>query len=181
MIRARVVPTLALGTLIGVLGVLISLMPGSSTWEQDSGLGLLFKLRGQRPAPQEVVIVSINGQTGAQLGLGEEIPEWPRSQHAALIDRLKSAGVAVIAIDIFFKKPRDPESDRSMAKAIQRAGNVLLVAYLEQEQIVSGQEAAVIERLVRPIDVLADVALDVAPLRVTQSARQGQSILDIQR
>jgi adenylate cyclase len=152
-----------LGLLIGILGVLISFMPGTSSWEEDSGLSLLFKVRGQRPAPQEVVIVSINGQTGAQLGLGEEIPEWPRSLHAVLIDRLKHAGVSVIAIDIFFKKPRDPESDKAMANAMQRAGNVQLVAYLEQQQIVSGQEAVDIERLVPPTDILADAALDVAP------------------
>jgi adenylate cyclase len=142
---------------------LISLMPGTSNWEEDSGLGLLFKLRGQRPPPQDVVIVAINGQTGEQLGLGEEILEWPRSLHAGLIDRLVDAGATVIAFDIFFKKPRDREANIQMAHAMRRANNVLLVADLQQQQIVSGQDRVQIERLIPPTDILAEVAIDLAP------------------
>lgn len=163
MAKGRTTYSLALGLLIGILGVLISLMPDTSTWEEHIGLDLLFKLRGKRPPPPEIVIVSINGETGQQLQLGEEIPEWPRSLHAKLIDRLKQVGVALIAFDIFFKKSRNPESDKLMADAMLQAKNVLLVAYLQQQQIVSGQEAVYVERLIPPTKILSEAALQFAP------------------
>ena len=163
MERIKAIPSLGLGLLIGVLGVLINLLPGSAAWEEEIGLGSLFKLRGQRPAPREVEIVSINGETAAQLGLGEEIPEWPRSLHADLVERLSQAGAAVIAFDIFFKKPRDQGSDTRMANAIREAGNVLLVAYLQQQQLNAGEETHYLEQLIPPTDILADAAVGLPP------------------
>ncbi|MCU7920339.1 MAG: adenylate/guanylate cyclase domain-containing protein [Candidatus Thiodiazotropha sp. (ex Epidulcina cf. delphinae)] len=163
MIRKETIGSLGAGLMIGLLGVLISLIPYTAAWEEGIGLETLFKLRGRRTPPQEIVIVSINGQTGEQLGLGEEIPAWPRTLHGRLIDRLHDAGVAVIVFDIFFKKPRDAETDNLMADAMRRAGNVLLVAYLQQQQILSGQQTLYVERLALPTDSLAQAAVDVAP------------------
>lgn len=161
--RNRSLRSLGLGLTIGLLGALICLHPATSGWEEGIGLGLLFKLRGQRPVPPEVVIVSINGDTGGQLGLGEEIPDWPRSLHARLIDRLHAAGAAVIAFDIFFKKPRDKQEDAHFAESIARAGNVLLVAYLERQRKMSGRQTVHIERLLPPLDILHAAAAGVAP------------------
>jgi adenylate cyclase len=161
--KNRSLRSLGLGLLIGLLGVLICLHPATSGWEEGIGLGTLFKLRGARPAPSDVAIVSINGDTGAQLGLGEEIPEWPRSLHARLIDRLHEAGVAVIAFDIFFKKPRDSAQDAQLADAISRAGNVLLVAYLERQRMVTQGQTLHIERLMPPLKALDSAAAGVAP------------------
>jgi adenylate cyclase len=155
--------SLGLGLMIGLLGALLSLLPFTAAWEEGVGLGLLFKLRGQLPAPAEVVIVSINGETAAQLGLGEEIPQWPRTLHAELIDRLHQAGAAVIAIDIFFKKPRDPQKDAILAASIARAGNVLLVGYLDRQRMTSGGQTLQVERLIPPVNLLADEAVGVAP------------------
>ena len=161
--RYKLLCSLGLGLLIGLLGSLISLLPVTSGWEEGVGLGLLFNLRGQRPAPEEVVIVTINGETGAQLGLGEEIPEWPRAIHAELIEHLHDAGVALIAIDIFFKKPSDEQMDARLANAIEQAGNVLLVGYLEQQRIRTGEQSLQVERLIPPAAALADSAVGIAP------------------
>ncbi|PVV15246.1 MAG: hypothetical protein B6D82_04070 [gamma proteobacterium symbiont of Ctena orbiculata] len=152
-----------LGVVIGLCGVVINFSPGSAAWEENIGLSLLFELRGHRPPPSQVVIVSINGETAEQLGLGEEIPHWPRSIHARLIDRLKEAEAAVIAFDIFFKKARPPGSNESMVRAIRGAGNVLLVAYLQQQRILDGQTHVDIERLIPPTEQLAEAALGIAP------------------
>jgi adenylate cyclase len=149
--------------MIGLLGIAISLSPGSAAWEESIGLSLLFEMRGQRQPPGQVAIISINGRTAQQLGLGEEIPQWPRSLHAELIDRLTDAGVAVIAYDIFFKNARQPDTDELMAKAVRRAGNVLLVAYLERLRVSGGQADVDIERLIPPTEPLADAALGIAP------------------
>ncbi len=152
-----------LGLIIGLFGIVISYTPGSATWEESIGLSLLFEIRGQRPPPPQVVIVSINGQTAEQLGLGEEIPEWPRSLHTRLIDHLTEAGIAVIAFDIFFKKPRRPSENESMAEAMLRAGNVLLVAYLEQQRVANDRTQVEIERLIPPTEQLAEAAVGIAP------------------
>jgi adenylate cyclase len=161
--RKRHLGSLALGLTIGLLGAALGLISPSADWEESVGLGLLFKLRGRQPAPPEVVIVSINGDTGPQLGLGEEIPQWPRSVHAQLIDRLHEAGVAVIAIDIFFKKPRAPEMDARLAASIARAGNVLLVGYMERQRLSSGAQILQIERLLPPVPAFAGAAAGVVP------------------
>ncbi|MEJ2609216.1 MAG: adenylate/guanylate cyclase domain-containing protein [Candidatus Thiodiazotropha sp.] len=162
MNRLKVIPSLGYGLLIGIFGVLINTLTGSA-WEEDIGLDLLFKLRGQRMAPQDVEIISINGKTAAQLGLGEEIPEWPRELHADLIDRLSQTGAAIIAFDIFFKKTQNTIADTRMANAINKAGNVLLVAHLQQQQLDAGEETHYLERLSLPTDILANAALDLAP------------------
>ncbi|MES9972560.1 MAG: adenylate/guanylate cyclase domain-containing protein [Candidatus Thiodiazotropha sp.] len=151
------------GLIIGLIGIVTSFTPGSASWEENIGLSLLFEMRGQRPPPEQIAIISINGQTAEQLGLGEEIPEWPRSLHAKLIDRLTQAGVAVIAYDIFFKKARQPASDETMASAMQRAGNVLLVAYLEQQRLTDDLANVDIERLIPPTDTLVEAAVGIAP------------------
>ena len=49
-----------LGFLIGVAGLVISPLDFSLNIEEDKGLGLLFKLRGARQAPSDVVVVSID-------------------------------------------------------------------------------------------------------------------------
>jgi adenylate cyclase len=152
-----------LGLIIGLFGIVIAFTPGSSSWEESIGLSLLFEIRGKRTPPPQVAIVSINGQTAEQLGLGEEIPEWSRSLHTRLIDRLDQAGVAVIAFDIFFKKPRNPSENESLANAMHRAGNVLLVAYLRRQRIDNGPTQVEIERLIPPTEQLAEAAVGVAP------------------
>ena len=48
------------GFLIGSVGLVISLFQFALNIEENAGLGLLFKLRGARPAPSDVVVVSID-------------------------------------------------------------------------------------------------------------------------
>ncbi len=155
--------TLVLGLLVGLLGVTINLLPGSRTWEEQVGLDLLFNLRGQRPPPRDVEIVSINGKTSSQLGLGEEIPEWPRSLHARLIEGLSTGGATLIVYDVFFKKAREHDTDTDMARAMRNAGNVLLVAYLQQQQLNDGARTHHLEQLIPPTPLIADAALGIAP------------------
>ena len=131
----RHLQTLGIGLLVGLSGILFSALPVGFAWEEDAGLGVLFKLRGQRPAPSDVVIVAINDDTGPQLGLSNEIPDWPRSIFAQLIDTLAAKGAAVIVMDIDFKKAQEPDQDEQFAASIRRAGNVILFGYLDQEMV----------------------------------------------
>ncbi|VAW82050.1 Adenylate cyclase [hydrothermal vent metagenome] len=163
--------SLLAGLMVGLLGVLVAALPASWAWEEDIGLAALFKLRGSRVAPDEVVIVAIGGRTSHQLKVDEEVRNWPRTLHAQLIDQLAAAGAVVITFDIFFKKPSGDEHDRRLAKAMQDAGNVVLFAYLERKILPAGSsktrtpanKLVQLEHLQPPIPLLADTAVAVAP------------------
>ncbi|CBE68377.1 putative Histidine kinase [Candidatus Methylomirabilis oxygeniifera] len=89
------------------------------------GLDFLFMLRGAMAPPPEVVVVAIDEPSFAEIS--KQWP-WPRSLHARLIDHLKKAGARVIAFDILFAEPSQPEDDRALARAIREAGNVVLAS-----------------------------------------------------
>jgi EAL domain-containing protein (putative c-di-GMP-specific phosphodiesterase class I)/CHASE2 domain-containing sensor protein len=74
-------------------------------------------------ASGEIVVVAIDERSIESLS---DWP-WPRSRYAALIDRLDAAGAREIAFDVGFSTRTNPDEDRSMARAIERArGKVIL-------------------------------------------------------
>ena len=52
---------------------------------------------------------------------------WPRSIHAAAVDRLRTSGAAMIAFDIDFSSPSEPEQDAAFAAALRRAGGSVIL------------------------------------------------------
>jgi adenylate cyclase len=179
--RWRLVKTVALGVLIAALGLTVGISPPALDLEEDLALQVLFALRGVRSPPSDVVIVGIDKESADTLGLPSDAAKWPRSVHAELTDRLSSAGAAVIVFDIFFQDPgSSAHDDARFARAIERAGNVVLAKYLSREIVpVSGTESvpaqANIERLLPPLAVLAEAAagagpflLPKVPVRVSQ-------------
>ena len=69
-----------MGLLTGVLG--LSLVPFALDLEENLGLGFLFKLRGPRKVPPEVIIITIDKASADNLNLPAEPAKWPRSLHA---------------------------------------------------------------------------------------------------
>jgi adenylate cyclase len=156
----------ALAILIAGLGLLLSFAPPGLALEENLGLSLLFTLRGPRPAPADVVIVSIDRTSSAALGFPSDPARWPRTVHARLTDRLTEHGAAVIVFDVFFGEPRPGEQDQQFADAVRRAGLVVFANYLSREARPLGPGAGGhvnVERLVPPIPVLADAATALAP------------------
>jgi adenylate cyclase len=160
---------IVLGLLTGILGVTLALTPLGHGLEENVGLDLLFKLRGPRQAPADVVIVSIDDVSATALSLANDLAKWPRSHHARLTEILSQAGAAVIAFDIIFGEARATEDDQLFADAIQRAGNVILFEYLTREtQPLTDKSGSSIghlylERRVPPIPRLAQAAVALAP------------------
>jgi len=132
---SRLSKALIVGLLIGMLGVAATLVPHGLDLEENIGLDLLFKLRGVREAPSEVVVVTVDKVTADKLNLPIRPDKWPRSLHARLIENLVRKGAAVIAFDMTFDQPRSPEHDNLFAEAIKNAGNVVLCEYLKKEKI----------------------------------------------
>ncbi len=90
------------------------------------------------PIPEDspIILVGIDESSFRELGL--QWP-WPREVHGALVDALTRAGASVIALDILFAEPSDPEADQALAAAVRKAPPVVLAAEeaLEENPYVS--------------------------------------------
>lgn len=123
-----------LGTLTGLLGVILYLSPAGLWLEERVGLNTLFHLRGAIDAPADVVVIAIDQPSASQLNLSIKPRLWPRSLHAQLITQLAAAGASAIIFDLIFDTPSDiPEQDEALANAIKAAGRVVLVERLDYE------------------------------------------------
>jgi EAL domain-containing protein (putative c-di-GMP-specific phosphodiesterase class I)/CHASE2 domain-containing sensor protein len=117
------------GLLVGA-----ALFLGVMTLVTGAGAGLDRFLRDVRdsvrahPASGEVHIVEIDGRSLSEL---DRWP-WPRSIHAAVIDRLHQAGVRSIAFDVDFSARSEPAEDAAMAAALARAGRSVILPTLRQ-------------------------------------------------
>lgn len=166
---ARHAKAVLLGAIISVLGLMACLSSPGMELEEGLGLGILFKLRGPRRPPNEIMIVSLEKVPDDPLDLPRNPDSWPRSVHGLLVDELARRGAAVIAFDLTFDKPRPAEQDIPFAQAIERAGNVVLCAHLEKEVITwpdrneSEPTDVHVERLIPPIPCLAEAAVAYAP------------------
>jgi adenylate cyclase len=144
-------------------------IPPLAELETSIGLHWLFTLRGPRDAPPEVAVISIDRSSSRRFDLPNEPRKWPRRYYAELVNRLSQLGVKVICFDIIFEEPRDPFEDRLLAEAIREAGNVILFQYLERDRLLSDRAAADLgiqvdmERLRKPLPVLADAGASLAP------------------
>jgi PAS domain S-box-containing protein len=86
-----------------------------------------FSLVQSDPSPQ-VALVAIDANSLEQRPLWP----WPRSWHAALIDRLVEAGAAQIVVDIDFSAASIPAEDAALADALRRAGERVILPVFQQ-------------------------------------------------
>jgi serine phosphatase RsbU (regulator of sigma subunit) len=167
--RSRLLNAASLGFVVGLLGLLISPFQFALNLEEDTGLGLLFKMRGPRKAPSDVVVVSIDKQSSDELNLHNNPDKWPRSLHAELTENLVKEGAKVIAFDVHFIEPRIAEDDASFAGSIQKAQNVILCEPLIPRELPTSKNGEAIAgfhnivKIVKPFDLLADSAVATAP------------------
>ncbi len=178
---SRTAKALIAGLLTGTLGLILSLTPVGLYLEEAIGLHLLFRLRGEREAPSDVVIVTMDKVSADKLNIPAEPEKWPRSLHARLTNALAREGAAVIAFDIIFEEARSTEDDTLFGEALSDAGNSVLCGYLEKKTLplsdgVRKSAAEIlIETLIPPIAPLAESAAAVSvfplpkvPVRLSQ-------------
>jgi adenylate cyclase len=168
-VMSRLSKALIVGLLTVIVGFVASFSPVGLDLEENFGLDLLFKLRGTREIPSDVIIISIDKVSADNLNVPPEPEKWPRTYHARLTENLVKKGAAVIAFDIIFDEARNPEHDTRFAEAIRNARNVVLAESLKKEIIPLSDERGVrtgglnIERLVPPIPLLSRSAVALAP------------------
>jgi|WetSurSiteA1Bulk_404760.scaffolds.fasta_scaffold01471_6 adenylate cyclase len=167
--RTRMGKAIILGFIVGSAGLVLGLLSFVFKLEEEIGLHILFKLRGPKTVPSEVVVISIDKDSADALHLPNDLRKWPRSLHARLIDNLTNAGASVISFDLIFDEIQTPRDDALLAEAVGRAKNVVLFQRLRSESVpLSGQKGAPagslnIVKAVSPIPVIADSAVALAP------------------
>jgi EAL domain-containing protein (putative c-di-GMP-specific phosphodiesterase class I)/CHASE2 domain-containing sensor protein len=129
--------TLALA-LAGLAGILLVATGAGDGFDQ----ALKNRRAGwsERPASGEVHIVEIDARSIAAF---KSWP-WPRSIHAAAIDRLRESKAALIAFDVDFSSPSEPAQDAELAAALHRAGGSVILPTFRR---VGGADAAPLPRL----------------------------------
>ena len=166
---SRILKPLLFGLLVGATGLILSFFQFTHELEEDIGLGLLFKLRGPRPAPADAVVVSIDKDSADQLKISENPDKWPRSLHARLVQVLAKAGASVVTFDLHFIEARVEKDDKSFAAALKQAGNVVLGDALTAREIStsnagnSDSPEHSIVKIIKPYAPLAESALATVP------------------
>lgn len=121
------------GLLITMVMAVLMLMkfPPLEALEERS-LDYRFKLRGRIKPPDNIIIAAID-----EKGI-ERFGRWPwrRDVIARLVDRLNEAGSEIIMFDIILSE--EEKNDRSLARAIDSAGNVVLPIVFDLEKEVKG-------------------------------------------
>ncbi|MFZ5876018.1 MAG: CHASE2 domain-containing protein [Nitrospirota bacterium] len=109
------------------------------------------------PPRSDIVIIGIDSPSLKAL----DTWPWPRSVHAALVNRLTQADARVIAFDVDFSTPRDPEADGLFARAVDRSDRVVLAAFDERRMLEGG---AVVEYASLPFPKLRRAAQAVGSI-----------------
>ena len=149
--------------------MVLSLTPFGAFLEENFGLHFLFKQRGARSAPLDVVVISMDKASAERLNLPSSPRKWPRSLHARLLNVMAAKKPAVIAFDIIFRDDLSSQHDQIFAEAIRGAGNVVLGEWLKMDKVPLFDRSGIqtgnikIESIVPPISLFADSALATAP------------------
>jgi adenylate cyclase len=157
------------GLLIGIVGVTVSFFSIAHKIEENADLELLFKSRGIRKAPSNIVVVSIDRDSSDHLNVSDNPDRWPRSLHARLVETLAREGARVIIFDVYFREPRSAEEDNSLAEAIGKARTVVLAEFYRAREVpATGNGGSYTEdhrivKIVKPIASLSQSAFATAP------------------
>ena len=128
---------LIIAIVIGAL-VTIAMRTGLLRSMELRTLDVRFQYRGPKDVKHsELFIVAIDAQTFVDCR--ERYP-YPRNYYATLVENLNEVGVKLIMFDIQFTEPdyNHPETDKILADAVAKAGNVILAGKVERNFTTGG-------------------------------------------
>lgn len=113
------------GRRIGIgLGMVVTLGLAFFTWLApnpvvrlgNTALDYQFRLRGERPPGQEVVLVLIDEKSLKEIGRWP----WPRDMQALLIDRIRASSPTVIGLDIIYAEAEESRARQAVKVWLDR-------------------------------------------------------------
>jgi adenylate cyclase len=110
-----------------ILAVCVAVLSGAFERLELGLYDYWFKLRGEQPPGDEILIVAIDEKSIEKIG---SLP-FPRSVHAHLLDILTDA--RVVGFDLLFDVPGDPAMDSAFSGALERHGHVVLASTFKYE------------------------------------------------
>jgi CHASE2 domain-containing sensor protein len=121
----------ALGAALAVAcGLVLWLAPVGDFWT-DTSYDYLFRF-GARPVTNSVTLILMDNAAFNQFHQVRGQP-WSRALHTQLLNRLADDGCALVAMDSFFRRTNNLETDTALAAAMRRQRNLVLMA--EQSQV----------------------------------------------
>jgi len=117
-------------------------------------LDLRIALAGERPPPEEVIIVAIDDRTIDAVG---PYP-LPRDVLAGLVERIDQAGAKALAVDILLLGVSDETADASLARAAGDIPTVVAGAGRMSEEPLPANGVPVVETMLSPAPVIAAAA-----------------------
>src|SRR5437763_1730609 len=122
-LRTRLLPMALAGLLAAGVGIAAQLS-GKLGGAEEAAVAKRFHLRPSHPAGG-LAVVAIDDATFSQL---DRRWPFPRSLHAAMVQRLHAAGARAIVYDIQFSEPTTPREDLALYRALGRTGGAVLAA-----------------------------------------------------
>ena len=117
--------TLVAWVCLSLLAAALSVSPVGQWMERTIVLEWMFELRGVRPHPSDVVIVSMD-KSGADLpAVGRGGRLWSRHLYSSLINRLSDAQAAGTVLDVTFEDAMDEEQDSALETSLARSNRVV--------------------------------------------------------
>lgn len=109
---------------VGALLAVMLVTAGLRLWERWELVvyDTWFGLRGREAPDPRIVLVEIDDSSIQEIG---PFP-WPRTTHAALMEKLAAA--RVVGWDLLLDAPSDPDEDAALARAISGAGPRVVLA-----------------------------------------------------
>ena len=118
--------TILIWVCLGSLASALSLLPAGQWFEHTIVREWIFELRGVRPAPKDVMIVSMD-KSGADLPAlvrGDRL--WSRHLYSSLINRLSDAQASAIILDVTFEDAGDEAADSALETSLAQSNRVVM-------------------------------------------------------
>jgi signal transduction histidine kinase/CHASE2 domain-containing sensor protein len=120
---ANIASLAAIVVVSALLGTFVSWRaPGIDQYMRD----WMIRARGPLPAPDDIAIIAIDEPSIDRFG---RFP-WPRALSAQAMDAIAAAQPKAIAVDVLYTDPTSEADDKTLARSIHQAGNVVVAAQL---------------------------------------------------
>ena len=95
----------------------------------DASVNMYFRLRGELPAPDNIVIVAIDDASIQRIG---KYP-WSRRITAECLDKISTGKPLAVGLDVIYAEETEPEDEARLTAAIAESKRVVLPAQLFED------------------------------------------------